>query len=104
MNIAGSLILTHNSGWACTNECTQSIEFDKLPDGRAIGTMVFHPKKIFECVGFLSQGLPVEGMFLGDDGIKIAFNAKVESKNRIVVQGQVNNNFNTIIKSAKLWQ
>lgn len=80
------------------------MELDKRPDGTMKGTVVFFPKGLYSCIGEVKDFMPIKGMFIGDKGAKIAFNGILQKKGRIVTQGEVNNNFNTIIKEIKSWQ
>lgn len=99
---AGNLIICHSTGWSCSRESVVDMEFDVMPDKTARKTMVIHVKGLFDCVG-KAEGM-ISGAFLFDEGNKVAFQGILKSRTRIEIQGQLNNNIETILKEIKKWQ
>lgn len=101
----GSIIITHSTGWACSNEAIMGIEADIRPDKTAKKTLVIEIRGLFNAIGTLSG--TVSGIFkldTSDKPVKVAFNGYMHGKNKVVLTGETNNDFQIILKSIEKWQ
>ena len=97
MNLGeGSVVIYHPNGWACSREAELDVEFDMMPDKSAKRTTVITCKGLFNIGGDFNNGY-IEGVFKYDNGIKIAFKASVQGKGRLILIGETNNDFETIL-------
>lgn len=101
---SGSLIIVHPKGWSCAREAEVDIEFDIRPDNTAKKTMIVNIKGLFDSFGEVTKGIDVKGIFKYDTDMKICFNATLLTRAKLVINGELNNNFETIFKEIKSWQ
>lgn len=102
MKGAGSVIITHQSGWACSKEAYVDMEFDIKPDKTAKRTLVVHIKGLFNAVGKASG--VVKAIFRYDDGKRVSFDAVLYGESRMTVTGDIKSDFETIFKEINKWQ
>lgn len=101
----GSVLLWHENGWACSKEAVFDVEFDIMPDKSAKRTSIIGCKGLFNVVGEIEKGTLINGVFKYDEtNAKIAFNARVEGSGRLVLIGETNNDFETILNKISQWQ
>lgn len=101
----GSVVLCHEGGWACSKEAIFDVEFDIMPDKSAKRTSIVGCKGLFNAVGEVSKGALIEGVFKYDQtNAKIAFTARLEGSGRLVLIGETNNDFETILNKISQWQ
>jgi len=98
----GSVILTHQTGWSACKEAVIGMEFDIRPDKTAKRTLVIQMTGLYDCVGTASG--EVKGMIKLDAGNKVAFIGHIKGRTRIEIQGETNNDFQTITKEIEKWQ
>jgi len=95
----GSVVLSHIDGWSACREAVMDMEFFMNPDKTAKRTLVVTLTKPFTCVGELKGN--VKGMFSYDAGNKTAFSGFMIGKSKVQITGELNNDFETIIKEIK---
>ncbi len=100
----GKIVVAHSDGWACSKEAEIDFEVDIMPGGVAKKSIAITIKGLFAVVGEVIKGDAVYGIFKYENGTKIAFEGKFESRQRIKVIGHTNNDFETTLKKISQWQ
>lgn len=98
----GAVIISYPDGWGCASEASFEAEYD-IDNGAAKRTSVITCKKLFNIGEAIAQG-NVKGVFKYESGIRIAFDAMIQGKGRLVIIGEVNNDFETILNKISQWQ
>lgn len=100
----GILVFSHPSGWVCSKEAEIDFDIQMMPDRSAKKTIVLTYRNGFNAVGICERGISINGIFKYDNGVKLGFDGVIEGNGRIAVQGNLNNDFETILKNIKKWQ
>lgn len=110
----GEVIISHQTGWACSNSAEIDIEKDIERDpisGKPVvsrQTNVLLAEGLFQVTGELKKDAEVQCVLKLETGQKVAFNGRVrgiiDRKIQIVIKGELNNNVEQIINSVKQWQ
>lgn len=100
----GELLFIHKNGWSCTKEAALVLEFDVRPDKTARKTMVVEFKNLYNVDGEIIPKELTQGIFKYENGKKVAFNAVIAGNGRLEVEGETNNDFETILNKISQWQ